>query len=310
MNPHFVTRTQCPACGSTTGAVLYEQPFTESLIRDYLVSFYEPQGGVEFAYLEGANFTLVECADCEVIYQKHIANDDLMERLYDHWIDPVKVFAVIDGCQPPGYFMDLAKQVANLVDYFGRPARAISCLDFGMGWGHWCKMARTFGCEVAGVELSSARIEHAKAAGLTVLRPDDVAERQFDFINTEQVFEHIPEPFEMLVSLRQSLKPGGLVRLSVPDGWGIKAQLARGDWQAAKGSAASLNAVAPLEHINCFHHHNLVRLAERAGFRVVNVPDRHASSLLDAARDLIKPIYYRLRRRGAAAIHATPMIVS
>ncbi|MEO8354235.1 MAG: class I SAM-dependent methyltransferase [Chthoniobacteraceae bacterium] len=308
MNPHFVTRTQCPACGSTSGRTLYDRLFTESPIRDYLVSFYEPQGGVEFACLEDASFTLLECEVCGLIYQKFIANDALMERLYDRWIDPAKVFALIDGCQPPGYFMDLAKQVANLVDFFGRPAREISCLDFGMGWGHWCKMARTFGCEVAGVELSSARIEHAQRSGLTVLRPEEVVRQRFDFINTEQVFEHIPEPFETLVSLKQSLKPDGLIRLSVPDGWGIKVRLARGDWRAGKGSAESLNAVAPLEHINCFHHHNLVRLADRAGFRVVTMLARHAVSFVDAARDLIKPLYYGLRRRGSAAIYATPRI--
>ena len=39
---------------------------------------------------------------------------------------------------------------------------------------------------------------------------------RFDFINTEQVFEHISEPLETLKELKTLLKPGGIIKISVP----------------------------------------------------------------------------------------------
>ena len=303
MNPHFESRESCPCCEAAGGAPFYEKGFCESPIREYLEAFYAPQGGVEFAFLEGAVFALVECAGCGLIYQKHIANDSLMARLYDRWIDPEKVFAWIDGQQDAAYFMSLAKQVANVVTWFGKVPRELSCLDFGMGWGHWCRIARGFGCEVAGVELSAARIAFAKKSGLEVLAPGEISTRRFDYIHTEQVFEHLPHPLATLRELKGALKPGGLIRISVPDGWKIRRKLARGNWLAEKGARASLNAIAPLEHINCFHSAVIVRLARRAGLVERIVPDAHALSLRDALRDRVKPAWFRLRGRRETALY-------
>lgn len=303
-NPHFVTRGACPCCGRPGGTTLLDIAFCESPIVEYLNAFYEPQGGVEFDWLEGARFTLVECMACGMIYQQHIAGDALMTRLYDRWIDPQKVFELYDGCHGPSYFMELSSQIANVLDLLGRNPREVSCLDFGMGWGHWCQAARGFGCEVWGAELSDTRIAFAEANGLRVLAWDDIPKQQFDLINTEQVFEHLPEPYETLLHLQKALKPGGLIRISVPDGWDIKRRLAAADWQARKGSRNSLNAVAPLEHINCFNRRVICQLATRAGLTQREVPERFATSLLDGVKRSVRTRAYRSLGRGASLYFA------
>lgn len=300
MNTNFITREKCPCCGTGGGVTLLDLAFCEPPIHGYLVSFYESQGGVEFDWLEGARYTLVECADCGMIYQRHIGGDALMERLYDRWIDPQKAFTMHDGALPPAHFIELGRQIGNVLDFLGRNPREVSCLDFGMGWGHWCRVARGFGCEVMGTELSEARIAYVQKDGLRVLAWDDIPKHQFDFINTEQVFEHLPEPFETLTYLPRALKPGGLIRISVPDGWDIKRRLRIGDWQAPKGSRDSLNPVAPLEHINCFNQHVIQRLAARASLVQRNVPERFATSLVDGLKGLVRPLAYRLLGRGVA----------
>lgn len=305
MNTNFVTREKCPCCGASGGATLLDLAFCESPIRDYLVAFYSPQGGVEFDWLESARYTLVECSDCGLIYQKHIGGDALMARLYDRWIDPHKAFALHDGVLPPAHFIELGRQIGNVLDLLGKNPREVSCLDFGMGWGHWCRVARGFGCDVSGTELSEARIAYAKADGLRVITWDDIAKQQFDLINTEQVFEHLPEPFETLTYLARALKPGGLIRISVPDGWDIKRRLRVGDWDAPKGSRNSLNPVAPLEHINCFNQRVIQRLAARAGLVQRDVPERFATSLVDGLKGLVRPLAYRLLGRGVA-LYFTP----
>jgi len=40
----------------------------------------------------------------------------------------------------------------------------------------------------------------------------------FDFINVDQVFEHLPYPRATLANLTTKLRAGGVVRISVPNG--------------------------------------------------------------------------------------------
>ncbi len=101
-----------------------------------------------------------------------------------------------------------------------------------------------------------------------------IPDRQFDVINADQVFEHLPEPLVTLRQLRRALKPGGLLKISVPDGRSVKRNLGYGDWLATADSPRSLNPVAPLEHINCFTRHVLIVMAAEVGLRPTFVPER------------------------------------
>jgi trans-aconitate methyltransferase len=112
--------------------------------------------------------------------------------------------------------------------------------------------------------------------------------RQFDFINAEQIFEHLVEPREALARLHGALAPGGVIRINVPDGRNIKRNLERPDWNSPEDSPNSLNDVAPLQHLNSYNFDALVRMGERVGLREVEIP----SSMLGPFRtvDLLKAI--------------------
>ena len=160
----------------------------------------------------------------------------------------------------------------QFIAYFGGPPSSLSFFDFGMGWSRWALMAKAFGCDSYGTELSQARIEHARAGGITVLTWEQIPEHRFDFINTEQVFEHLPQPLATLKHLVQALKPAGLLKIRVPTAGDIERRLGLMDWTAPKTSKNSLNPVAPLEHINFYRRTSLLTLAERAGMREVRIP--------------------------------------
>src|SRR5439155_15817049 len=109
-----------------------------------------------------------------------------------------------------------------------------------------------------GVELDPRAAAHARAYGVKTRTRADLVADSFDFVNTEQVLEHLADPLETLADLRVGLRPDGLLKVSVPEGRGIEQRLRKPDWTAAKGSRSSLNAVAPLEHLNCFDRGSLV----------------------------------------------------
>jgi SAM-dependent methyltransferase len=197
-----------------------------------------------------------------------------------------------------GYYQRISKEIENIINYFGVLPGKLEFLDFGMGWGHWCHMAGAYGCIAIGFEISQSRINYANSVGIKTVKWENIPDRRFDFINTQQVFEHVDKPFETLVHLRGSLKPKGIIRICVPDGSDIKRRLQINDWMAAKGSQNSLNSVAPLEHLNCYSYESLVYMADLAGLIPIEMQGKTNSSppkIIDTSiRDIIRPFYKRL----------------
>lgn len=299
MNEHFTARVVCPCCTSSTVTELRRISYDSDLLQDYLYAFYSPQGFVEPAYLRDQEYILVECNQCGLIYQREIPNDFLMWKLYEEWIDPQKCFELHEKPRGIDYFSHLSREIVGIVRLLQQPPMALKFLDFSMGWGHWCRIAQSFGCTVHGTEFSEARQAYARSQGVEVIDYEEIAANRYDFINTEQVFEHLPEIRQTLAYLASSLKPQGLLKISVPNGWDIKRRLAYWDWRAAKGSQNSLNPVAPLEHINCFNHASLVTLAQQAGLRLVGnqqlVFGQQPLGMAGKVKAILRPAWHRLR---------------
>ncbi len=228
-----------------------------------------------------------------------------MERLYEHWIDPEKVFSSIVKNRSNEYYANLAGEVKMTIKHFGRKPDELEFFDFGMGWSERCRMAKAQGCSVFGTELSQTRLDYAKASGISVIQWEEIPQHQFDFINTEQVFEHIAKPLDTLYHLSQALKPQGVIKISVPNGWNIKKRLTIMDWTAPKGTKNSLNPVAPLEHINCFSSNSIVKMGEIAGLMPVQLRTqiRMDRTLLNITpRDILSPWYHRLNRKKSSKV--------
>lgn len=259
----FISRPQCELCGAQQPATLLAKPFSDPAVWSFLERYYE--GRVDKAVLGDATYELAHCLVCGFIWQKHILNDAGMAALYDGWIaarSSLKKKQNIDIA--PGYLRQ-AELIRLLLP--GKQPAGIRLLDFGMGWGYWCKAAQSLGYQVVGLELAQSRIQFARAMGIeAVQRFDDLGSRRFDFINAEQVFEHIPQPLNTLKTLCQYLDSGGVIRIAVPDGANVTREVAQPGWTASK------NAVHPLEHINCFTHATLARLGKEAGLTVIPQP--------------------------------------
>lgn len=303
-NRWFVIRKECPACTSGGFKTIYQCRYDEPPIKNYLVEFYSPQGTVEFEYLSEATYALCECDVCGLIFQRDIPNDVLMEKLYGQWIDPQKALIRHQKQDDLGYHSQNAQEIMQIISYFRRKPSSLRFFDFGMGWGEWALMAKAFGCESYGTDLSSDRREYAQSNGIKVIMWDEIPQHRFDFINTEQVFEHIPDPLRTLLHLRTALKTNGILKISVPGANDINRQLKIMDWRAPRGSRNSLNPVAPLEHINCFRRTSLLKMASEAQMEEVFIPltvqYRHITNWSGPkriAKSILLPIYRNLLKK-------------
>ena len=271
-SPWFDRRDRCPACASHRFKTLYQSEYDEPPIKNYLRDFYSPIGGVEVEYLEGCMYILCECDKCRLIFQRDIPNSALMERLYERWIDPRKIFSRHQREDDLAYYSSYAQVIMRIISSFGSVPSSLRFLDFGMGWGNWALMVKAFGCDSYGTELSDARIDHARSNGLKVITWDDIPQHRFDFINAEKVFEHIGEPLATLRHLKKALKADGMLRIHVPAARDMHRRLRIMDWTSPEGSRKSLNPVAPLEHINFFRRSSLAQMAKESGMEEASLP--------------------------------------
>ena len=289
-----VERRHCPSCSSTAFNVIVREPFDSPGLKTHFERQYE--GRADLGSLKGYSYELVRCRDCGLGYQRTVPSSHLLHQIYEHWIPPSEKERLQQQYDLDD-FRYWAEQVQFLVQHLRRSPHSIRVFDFGLGWSEWASMARAFGCQVAGAELSPARIQHARSLGIEVIEWNDIPKRRFHFINTEQVFEHLLEPLETLKHLASGLETGGILKISVPDSRSALSSLEKHRSFGAL-SPSDLVPVAPLEHVNCFEYRSLVRLAKIAHLRPVRPSLRllynSASGWLSPKRALkaaLRPVY-------------------
>jgi SAM-dependent methyltransferase len=298
----FLERNSCPVCEGGGFAVLLDAPMDAGPIFEYLDRFYE--GRTDASVLALARYVLCECDQCRSIFQKFIPNPALMQRIYEQWIDPEEGLRKHEKSDDLNYYSVIAQEVMQLLAFVGGSPKDIKLLDFGMGWGRWARMAGAFGCDAHGAELSMSRKAYAAGFGVKAVEYEEIPKSDFDLINTEQVFEHVAHPIELVFHLSKGLRPGGYLKISVPTANDIRRRLNVCDWKAPKGSQNSLNPVAPLEHINCFNRRAIESLGRLAGLEPVTIPLRTQYRFTTAwdfgyrtLKNLLLPIYQDVFRK-------------
>jgi len=132
-------------------------------------------------------------------------------------------------------------------------------LDVGCGDGTFLLAARKQGWRVAGTEFNAGI---ARAAGLDVGEtPAQVQEfGPFDCITLWHSLEHMRDPRALLKTLAQSLAPGGVLLVAVPDAGGLQSRAFGPKW---------FHLDVP-RHLYHFGRRSLARLLELSGFRVTH----------------------------------------
>ena len=293
-DPVMRYRQRCPSCLEAQATLLLEEPFDSPAMQHYFADHYEGRASIDC--LAGQTYQLLRCSRCALAYQRAVPSDWLLGQLYDRWI-PLSERERLRRAYTLNSYRYWAEQVEFLILFLNKPPHAVKVLDFGLGWGEWARMAQAYGCEVTGAELSKERIENAQHFGIPIIGGDELSNHRFDFINTEQVFEHLTEPREILQLLAACLSDRGLIKLSVPNARKTLRRVAGGAL-FGKLSARAIMPIAPLEHLNCFDHDTLVALAAQCGLRVVRPSFlklcNGASgwfSLRRAAHLLVRPLY-------------------
>ena len=170
---HTLSRMSCPVCGERESKTVYRCLCNSPPISHYMARVYAPEGVRCEKTLDGVEFRVEECVRCRMLYQVRIPGDDLSFKLYEEWINPESTFrkqTEFDLAAP----LALVPEIVSAIRYLGGVPTKIRCLDYGMGWGTWCAVAKGLGCQAFGTELSEARKREASARGIGIVPESDI----------------------------------------------------------------------------------------------------------------------------------------
>ncbi len=133
-------------------------------------------------------------------------------------------------------------------------------LDVGCGNGAFLEAMTRRGFDATGVEISPRASDLAHARGLRVVTGDflrvPLPEEAFDLVTMNHYLEHSPDPRASLERARESLAPGGLLVVGVPD---------FGSWVRRAFGADWADLELP-RHLSHFSRRGLARMLASCGF--------------------------------------------
>ena len=305
----FEFRDHCPSCGGSKFRELHRTAYDDSGLQSFLISYYSTVLPERLRQvLDSGEFAVAECSTCGLIFQSMLPSEEILAELYGNWLGKNDPLEPTKPPMPLDYYTYEAQEIMQLIAFLqkrhGRDRR-LRVLDYGMGWGNWAQMAQSFGVDVFGIEMSPTKVAHAESRGIKVLLAEELHDYCFDFINTEQVVEHLPHPRQTVTALKDVLASGGILKISVPDGSAIKSVLQTWSWVGAINNKTKLSPVHPLEHLNCFTPSSLRKVAEVCDMTPVSVPlgliyaySTDWSSARTIGKNLLRPIKRFVLQKG------------
>ena len=215
-------------------------------------------------------FGLVRCSACGCyrIDPPPIDKDDEAAAFYTNYYGrPADVFGARPTALRSSRFWHVVRAEASLERVGQRVA------DIGCGEGHLCaELQRAGWPEVIGVDVSRARIERARGLYPDVTfydRPLDRTnepQQSFDLIIMDNVIEHLPDPVNVLRSLRRYLKRDGRLAIITPNMTCGHFKLLGRRWTPE---------LAPHAHIYLFTPASMGLLLRESGFSADAIGDFH-----------------------------------
>lgn len=309
----LVKRKFCPSCYQANFIEIYKTPYSDKGLKEFLSSYYtQAEPMAQEKALQDGIFTVLLCHNCGLYFQQDIPDDNFSAEIYGNWLGKNDPLAPHKPPMPMEYYSQMASEVMQIIAFLQKrngSHRRLRFLDFGQGWGYWSLMARSFGIDVYGIELSPEKITYAKSIGLNIIQISDLENHQFDFINTEQVIEHLAEPRKTVDMLKKCLAPLGILKLSVPYGNDIISTLHSWDWTNSIARKDEIMPIHPLEHLNCFTSNSLNYMARSCGLKRINLPLKICyiystdwGNLKSIVKNILRPIKRFKLNRGCYAL--------
>ncbi len=187
----------CPICGEDRGTSI-------RLGR---------RGGAAHHLALGCETGIVRCRGCHGVYPLPTplpTGNPYLEH------EPEDYFKGHDSIGKVAAGEELARQAECILGWKGR------LLEIGCGRGELLRGAANFGWVVQGIEMTEtfahiAKTEFDVAVEVSPAETATALRERWDAVVLAAILEHVYEPFALLARIRESLSPGGVVYIDVPN---------------------------------------------------------------------------------------------
>lgn len=172
----------------------------------------------------------------------------------------------------------------------------VRVLDVGCGTGSVSLIAnRGRGNEIICTEPDETRAKVARSRGLTVFNGflDDLSDQigLFDVVMSSDVLEHVASSEAFLSSLKRSLRPDGILLISVPNvaHWTVRLMLLFGRFDYEE------TGIMDATHLRWFTAASLKKLFEHNGLEIIDMRQTAGTSINAYRRGIWKKIPKKMR---------------
>lgn len=277
-------------------------PFAASITNGRLmVSCRSCGGNKESTYLLSAGYRIARCEECGLWYVNPQPTAEELSQFYARYDD---------GDQWRSREEEFNRGVRKAILRFASNGRL---LDVGCGSGDFLRCMREAGFEVNGIEPSATGSSYAREThGIEVFHgmlEDYLAgtnRSPFDVVSLLNVLEHLRDPKQMLLQLRDLIKPNGILAVVVPDArfhdfvGRFRAAMGIGDPYWLERSHSVLSGFKLPDHLSSFQPRTISFLLEQCGFEVLRAenapvvlnPNLFRNALKASVRYVGQLIYY------------------
>jgi SAM-dependent methyltransferase len=252
--PHGFETAPCAFCGGNEFVELFKT-------RDYL-------------YGVPGEFSISRCKGCSLVSLNPRIPEEHIASLYPDDYEP--------------YSMSFSQEILSKLVAGQESRRALlerhaqkgRALDVGSGDGRFLLCLKRAGWDVAGCELSEKSAAFQRnSLGLDVKTGSLISSHFdsgiFDAVTFWSVFEHLYDPLETLAEAKRTLKPGGVITMSIPNFNSLERMLFRSKWFC----------LHPPFHIYHYSPRIIKSIAARTGMKIEKVYySTTATSLINSVK--------------------------
>lgn len=260
----MIKEEKCIICNNL-GEEVFNLKFNSNKIKKFFVNYYRNKKKFKniFQEIKNSNYIILRCNYCKFMWQKYRLNSNLQKFLYDKLIDykssknkSLKMYNIQKN--------SFKRDFEFLKNYF--KDQNLNVLDYGAGWGSWVRSVKDNCHKIYGLEFSKKRVSFLKKNNIKIMTFKKLTKCKnvLDFINIEQVFEHLDSLNYTLKILKRATKKKCILQISVPNSKILFKKNFR-DNLIKKGPAQ------PLEHLNSFTPKSLNKLLNKHSFKKISI---------------------------------------
>ena len=275
-------RNSCPACKDIKFKKIYSLSYNSKKMISFLDTYYK--GLIPIYRLDSFEYKLLECQNCDLIFQEQIPDKKFSQELYENYIDKEDSLLKKSSYEKK-YYKKLHYEINLIKGILKKNSEEISILDYGAGWGFWLKFFKKNNFNVYAYEVSETRINFLKKNNIQLISDITNTDTKFDFIYSEETFEHITNPKETLINLSKILKVGGFIMLRFPSSFLFKYKL-------NDSYKPTTDCAHPLEHINLLKRKSFKKMILGSDLEIIDLKSKFNFSIRNFLKDIKNILYF------------------